>query len=438
MRSIASLVLSTVALAQLLLLGASAGLLVYRLQSIQTEVSRLGTEEDAFLERITASERSLYRLSILLRDTLLTEGDAQESAIGELAKEVNLVAAMPIYPPASAPLDFRQRLDPIEAARQEYLSRARTVVAWSPEERRTRARRYLAADLAPVRARFSVAVGDMPGVVKTLREARSRTATDSLATIQHLIVQVLAGAAFLGLAITTAALWRFRQYESERDRQLKRLISAEEGLRALSQRLVETQEQERKSLSRELHDEVGQVLTALKVQLGQAAALAPNQHVSHAADLVERSLQTVRQMARGLRPAMLDDLGLGPALKWLARDVSKNVGLEVEVDLEGELAELDEPRRTCVYRVVQEALTNSVKHSQASKVRVVLHESPRELVLTVQDNGKGASPTKSEGIGLLGMRERIEEFGGEFAIVTAPGAGMLVRANLPKRRTLES
>lgn len=434
MRSMASIVLSTVALAQLLLLGASAGLLVYRLRSIQAEVSRLGNEEEAFQERVTSVERSLYRLSILLRDSLLAESEEQDATTRELAAEVNDALGAPLHPPASAPADLRQRLSAIEAARQDYLNRAQVVVAWTPQERRTFARRYLAKELVPARTRFSTAVRDIPSVVKALREARNKTATDSLATVQYLVVQVLAGAAVLSLAVAILAVWRFRQYEGERDAQLKRLMAAEEGLRALSQRLVETQEQERKSLSRELHDEVGQVLTALRVQLGQAASVAPNEHVSQASRLAERSLQTVRQMARGLRPAMLDDLGLGPALKWLARDFANNVDLEIDVELEGEFVGLDEPRRTCVYRVVQEALTNCAKHAQASKVRIVLHESPNELVLTVQDNGKGASPDKNDGIGLLGMRERIEEFGGEFSIVTAPGAGMLVRANLPTAR----
>ncbi len=438
MRSIASIVLSTVALAQLVLLGASAGFLVYRLQSIRAEIGRLGGEEDALLERVTVVERDLYGLSILLRDSLLSQGQEQDATIREFADVLGRVSIEPLHPPASAATDLRERLRVIESSRQDYLNHARIIASWTPERRRTSARRYLMSELTPTRTRFSAAVSEMPGVVKSLREARSRTATDSIGTIQRLIVQVLTSAALLGLAITAAALWKFREYERERDAQFKRLSDAEEGLRALSQRLVDAQEQERKSLSRELHDEVGQVLTALRVQLGQAAEMvAPNQHLKQAAELAERSLQTIRQMARGLRPAMLDDLGLGPALKWLARDVSNHAGLDVDLELEGEFAGLDEPRRTCVYRVVQEALTNCAKHAQGSKVRVVLHESPHELVLTVQDNGKGASASQSQGIGLLGMRERIEEFGGEFSVVSAPGAGMLVRANLPKGRMEE-
>lgn len=435
MRSIASIVLSTVALAQLLLLGLSASFLVIRLQSIQAEVTRLGREEELLMERMAGVERDLYRLSILLRDSLLSEGLEQDAAIREMSGLLGRISKEPIHLPASSSDELQQRLGVIESARQDYLNRARLISSWTAQERQMSVRRYLLSELAPTRKRFSEAVSEMPSVVKSLREARNRTAAESIAEIQHLIVQVLTGAALLGLAITIAALWKFQQFGRERDAQFKRLLGAEEGLRALSQRLVDSQEQERKKLSRELHDEVGQVLTALRVQIGQASEMTgPNMHLKQAAELAERSLQTIRQMARGLRPAMLDDLGLGPALKWLARDASNHAGIDVDIELEGDFEGLDEPRRTCVYRVVQEALTNCAKHAQGSKVRVVVHESPHELVLTVQDNGQGASPSKSQGIGLLGMRERIEEFGGEFSIVSVPGAGMLVRANLPKER----
>jgi len=131
---------------------------------------------------------------------------------------------------------------------------------------------------------------------------------------------------------------------------------------------------------------------------------------------------------------MLDDLGLGPAISWLGRDFSKNTALDVEVQIEGELIGLSEPLRTCSYRVAQEALTNCVRHAGATTARVLLHESPAEVVLTVQDNGSGFAADSSGGIGLLGMRERVEELNGEFAVVSVPGAGTLVRAILPKAK----
>lgn len=436
MRSLASIVLSAVALAQMLLLMSSAGFIVFRLQDVESEVARLGREEQLFLDRLSAVEADLYRISIAIRDSLATGSRETSEASRELTEMLTRVSSSPLVLPAGSPLELRDKLARIESARMDYLNRARTILSWSAEQRLALGRNYVTRELAPTRLRFTSALSEISAVVKVVRENRNRSTAASLSAISRLTVQVLSGAALLGLAIAAAAIWRFHQHDRERDAQFKRLVEAEEGLRALSQRLVEAQEQERKKLSRELHDEVGQVLTALRVQLGQVSAngASSNPHLNQAAELAERSLQTVRQMARGLRPAMLDDLGLGPALKWLARDVSKNTDLEVEMELEGEFAGLDEARRTCVYRVVQEALTNCVKHAEATKARVVVHESPHELVLTVQDNGVGASPEKSRGIGLLGMRERLEEFNGEFSVVSAPGAGMLVRANLPKGR----
>lgn len=434
MRSLASIVLFAVALAQMLLLTFAAGFIVFRLESVESEAVTLGREERLFLDGLSAVESDLYRISIAIRDSLVT-AEENPTANRELAAMLASVPSSPLLPPAGSAPELRGQLELIEAARLHYLDRARTILSWTAAQRRANGRAYLEQELAPTRLRFTSALSGISAVVKSTRENRNRKTAQSLSATRRLTVQVISGAALLGLAIAATAVWRFRQYDRERDAQFRRLVGAEEGLRALSQRLVEAQESERKKLSRELHDEVGQVLTALRLQLAQVSASgASGAHLLHASELAERSLQTVRQMARGLRPAMLDDLGLGPALRWLVRDFSRTTDLEVELELEGGFAGLGEARRTCIYRVVQEALTNCVRHARATKVRVVLHESPDELVLTVQDNGVGASLEASRGVGLLGMRERIEELNGGFSVVSAPGAGMLVRANLPKGR----
>lgn len=440
MRSLASIVLSTVALAQMLLLISSAGFLVYRLQHVEAEVSRLGLEEQIFLERLTLVEGDLYRISIAIRDSLTLGPKEISAGSRELTEMLNQVSTDPLVPPGDSPLELRRKLALIESARMDYLDRARRIMSWTAAQRLALGRNYVARELTPTRLRFTAALSEISAVVKVVRDDRNRATAASLSAIRRLTVQVFSCAAVLGFAIAAVAIWRFRRHDREREAQFNRLVDAEEGLRALSQRLVLAQEQERKKLSRELHDEVGQVLTALRVQLGQVSANGDtsSSHLKQASELAERSLQTVRQMARGLRPAMLDDLGLGAALNWLARDISRNTDLEVEMELEGEFAGLDEARRTCIYRVVQEALTNCIKHAKATKARVVVHESPDELVLTVQDNGIGASLEKRRGIGLLGMRERVEEFNGEFSAVSTPGAGMLVRANLPKRGMKDS
>lgn len=430
----ASFVLSAVALAQVVLLGLSLGLLVFKLRDVRAKLTRLGREEQSFLSQLGDVESDMYRTSILLRDYIILDGPPQHRARQDLMDLLGRISVRSLQPPAWLSMEMLGEVRAVESARHEYLVRARIVTDWKERDRKILGPQYLSQQLAPMRDKFVVTAREIVSLVRSLRVSRNEAMADSIEGIQSLVIRILVCAAAFGLALAAAAVWRFRHYERERNVHLQHLLRAEEGLRALSQRLVESQELERKNLSRELHDEVGQILTALRVQLGQIEPLgaASQSHLMQASDLAERSLRSVREMARGLRPAMLDDLGLAPALKWLGRDFSKNTVLDVDVQIEGELSGLDEPRRTCLYRVVQEALTNCVKHSGSTSARVLLHESPSEIVLTVQDNGAGFAPGSTKGIGLLGMRERVEDLQGEFAVVSSPGAGTVIRANLPK------
>jgi len=434
MRTRASYILSILAVVQVILLGASLGLLILKLRQIREDLGRLGREEQTFLNDLADAESGLHRTSILLRDHLILKGDEQRRAGQELGDMLTRIANQPLRIPEWVSPEIRVRLDAVESDRREYMNRARMVTAWQERERTALGPLYLSRELTPMRERFMATTREIAALVGALRQSRNQARADAIDAIEALIVRILSVAGVFGLGLAGVATWRFRHFEKERDIHMQHLQEAEDGLRALSQRLVESQELERKKLSRELHDEIGQLLTAMRVQLGQIepAGEASQAHLKRVSDLAERSLRTVREMARGLRPAMLDDLGLAPALKWLGRDFSKNTVLDVDVQIEGELAGLNDPTRTCLYRVVQEALTNCVKHSGAGSARVMLHESPSEIVLTVQDSGAGFVPGRSAGIGLLGMRERVEELGGDFAVVSAPGAGTMIRAKLPK------
>jgi len=437
MRTRASFILSVLAVVQVILLGASLGFLVLKLRQIRADLGRLGREEQAFLNQLAGAESDLYRTSILLRDNLILNGPEQRRAGQELIDLLTRIADQSLKIPAWVSPEIRSRLKAVESDRREYMTRARTVTDWREGDRKALGPRYLYRELAPMRESFVATAREIAALVRSLRQARNQAMADSVDEIQALVVRILSVAALFGLGLAAIATWRFRHFEKERDVHTQHLQEAEEGLRALSQRLVESQELERKKLSRELHDEIGQILTAMRVQLAQIepAGEASQARLNQVSDLADRSLRTVREMARGLRPAMLDDLGLAPALKWLGRDFSRNTVLDVYVRIEGELGGLNEPMRTCLYRVVQEALTNCVKHSGSASARVLLHESPTEVVLTVQDSGAGFAPDHSGGIGLLGMRERVEELSGEFAVVSSPGAGTIIRANLPKMRT---
>ena len=216
-----------------------------------------------------------------------------------------------------------------------------------------------------------------------------------------------------------------------------------EGVRArqeaqdLSARLLSAQEQERRAISRELHDEVGQSLSALLMEAGHAVASVPagaaevRRHVDSIKKLAESSVQVIRNMTLLLRPSMLDDFGLVPALEWQAREVSKRTGLLVLVSAEESASELPEEHKTCIYRVVQEALHNCARHSQAQRVKVEVHQETSRILLLVEDDGKGFDAQRVRGLGLAGMAERVHHLGGAFHVRSRPGAGTQLEVELP-------
>jgi signal transduction histidine kinase len=147
--------------------------------------------------------------------------------------------------------------------------------------------------------------------------------------------------------------------------------------------------------------------------------------------MAEESVGSVRNMALLLRPSMLDDLGLVPALKWQAREVARLTGLKVKIVADEIAEDLQDAHRTCVYRVVQEALNNCAKHSQATLVRVIVSQDRDGLSASVQDDGIGFDPSQEKGMGLLGMEERVERLGGRFHIESRPGHGAVLSIRIP-------
>ena len=217
-------------------------------------------------------------------------------------------------------------------------------------------------------------------------------------------------------------------------RRLLQRIEANEGeFRRLGRSVWRVQEDERRRLARELHDGVGQNLTALKHQLALVAASLPpaqagqRDKLEAAIALCAATLEDTRELSRLLRPPILDDLGLEPALRSLARSLHAGGGPEIELDFDPEaLPALNDDLRTLLFRVVQEALNNIVKHAQASQARVQLRRRGNELRLLVEDDGRGCDPMlalRSGGCGLGGMRERLRLYGGRFEIQSSVGTG---------------
>jgi signal transduction histidine kinase len=209
---------------------------------------------------------------------------------------------------------------------------------------------------------------------------------------------------------------------------------AEQQMHELSQQLVHTQEEERKNLSRELHDHVAQVLTGLRMELGRIERLSPGvgHVVGECKRLVDDMFQTVRNLALGLRPSMLDDFGLEAALEWHVRDFMARYAVTVDLKMVGDFKHLPEKHRTCAYRVVQEAMTNCARHARAKHIAIDLASLRAELRLSVSDDGIGVSAApRRKGLGLRGIDERVRELNGTMSISRRRGGGTALVVALP-------
>jgi two-component system sensor histidine kinase UhpB len=231
---------------------------------------------------------------------------------------------------------------------------------------------------------------------------------------------------------------------AENTRLLQRLVDGEKRFRSISRGVLRVQEAERGRISRELHDGLGQSLTALKVQLElleQSVLKEGNplaERLSELRELADRSLQEVREISHLLRPQMLDELGLVPTLRWLVRTFQKRTGIAVELTHDESNGGTTPEVATLVFRVVQEALTNVAKHARSATVEVHLRRQGERLLLTVQDHGAGfdaeqvlTSDDEDRGFGLRGMRDRVQLLRGRFAARSAPGTGTTIEVEVP-------
>ena len=224
---------------------------------------------------------------------------------------------------------------------------------------------------------------------------------------------------------------------------LERSRRMQEHLRRLSHEILSAQEEERRAISRELHDEIGQTLTAIKVKLvtlnKEATINASDlkRKIASTQRLVQRSMNTVHRFARNLRPPLLDDLGLIPALHSFMKGLTKRTGIRIHFATFAAVEKLDGDKRTVLYRVAQEALTNVAKHAEASLVTVGIQREQGVVLLQIHDNGKSFDverallAKKITRLGLLGMRERVEMVGGRFEIESTPRRGTTIRARIP-------
>jgi signal transduction histidine kinase len=420
----------------LLLMAIMAIDAVTSLRVVELSTAVLRTESrkrDSLLDQLRAD---IYRSSTLVRDYLL-DPDAARAASYQAELEllgVQLSDALRSYEqelPDTESVAFKDLRTHFES----YWESLAPALQWDAAERRANGGRFLQDVIMPFRANVvqltrQVTVlndRDLDAGENRIRAVQSRFRT------RVTVTSVLA--LMLGLILATASVRRVERLEREAKARYAEVEEARRELHKLSGLLVTAQEEERRNLSRELHDEIGQAMSAMLVELGRLEA-APDgetraERLASVRRMAEDSVGKVRNMALLLRPSMLDDLGLVAALRWQAREVTRRSGLKVKMAADEIAEDLPDSLRTCIYRVVQEALNNCAAHAHATEVRVAVHRDGDGLSVTVRDDGVGFEPRREKGIGLLGMAERVERLGGLFTIESKPGAGTLLSIRLP-------
>jgi PAS domain S-box-containing protein len=234
-----------------------------------------------------------------------------------------------------------------------------------------------------------------------------------------------------------------RQSDEHHRRLFNEARVMQENLRGLSNQILHVQEEERKHISRELHDDLGQSLTAISVTLaalktdGTGDESVMRQRLARAQQILQEASETVHRFARELRPALLDELGLLPALRSCLNAFAERTGMSVRFRGNAVAEQLSSEQKTVLFRVAQESLTNVAKHSQATRVRLDLRELKGCICMEVADNGRSFSPTAvnrrngNERLGLLGMQERVRLVSGSFAVQPRPGKGTSIRVAIP-------
>ena len=406
---------------------------------------RLETVEAQVRNRILARSKSLLMITrsinvcnddmerFLLDDRVPDGVQAKSQLDRDLLK---IRSALQGYPQDRPPEEGRL-LAQIDRDLSEEEQAFSAALSWTQEERRERGPALAREQIIP----RSLEVFQVSEEIVALNDRRAseedRALLLSFLHARTDLARTLAGMLLLGVALSGAsAFYILRLQRLERSR-YRELTENRQQLQELSGRLVEVQEKERRSISRELHDEVGQSLEALLVEAGGLSKLvrpentAAQQQIARIKSVVENTVNTVRNIALLLRPSMLDDLGLTSALEWQAREISRRSEMEVDVHAESVSDGLDDERKICIYRLVQEALNNAARHASATVANVRVVQAPDKITIEVVDNGKGFDAQRVRGMGLVGMEERVKRLSGTMTIVSRPGSGTSIKAELP-------
>lgn len=273
---------------------------------------------------------------------------------------------------------------------------------------------------------------------------------DALTPWQRVVRPIAAGAVLVVLLVSLATLLMARsllrqdQHQTERRHAERQLLETNRQLQELSASLQNVREHERSRISRELHDELGQLLTGIRMEvswLGGRLLGEQQQLIDKVASIkgqIDQTIASVRRISSELRPLVLDDLGFAAAASWYVDQFSARTGLPVKLVLAADDPQRGDAAATVLFRVLQESLTNVARHANATTVDVELRFGDDGWVLSIRDDGVGFAAADGGGLGLVGMRERVQMLGGRFALTSAPGHGTLVEVRVPAGKVREA
>ena len=408
---------------------------------------RVASEHAAYAhaaETLSTIRRNVLEASIDVRDALIDAGDIARDSYREDLRLLrgDVDSRMAEYVRNVALHEEKQEWKKLQLALGQYWASLEFVFADDLPTNTTRATTLLRRDVLPIRKDVLSLLDNLKALQRTSQLQHDADVRLLYAQARSRFILVVASALLLGIAAAWFASWHAAGLEREIHRQRTAEIHNRRDLERLSARLVDAQEDERRNLARELHDEVGQALTAIKMALGVAlrsGGLQPRVKTAldEARGVAESTLQGVRDLSQLLHPSMLDDFGLPETVSAYVRSFAKRTGIRADFRHDGFDTRLPADVEVCLYRIVQEALTNVARHSGASSCAVSLTLRGDMVEAVVEDSGRGIDALSGSmsdarrGLGLMGMRERAQSLSGRFAISNRTEGGTRVKVSLP-------
>ncbi|MEN6534053.1 MAG: sensor histidine kinase [Bryobacteraceae bacterium] len=410
-----------------------------RARQIQAEIVSIHESETQVADILNGISSQLQVSGILVRDFLLDPSHLTAVAHRQRLLELRTSTGQQLD-------ELGKRLGPedtgvLSQLRYEidaYWDSFDPIFEWTPQQKLALSALFLRKQVLPRRDAALMMAREIQKLNQSHVQRQRQRLRQSQVAFHRYVLWMIGIVVSLGVIVAAVSIFRVTELEKQTEAQQKITEQAERELRQLSQQLVQAQETERKWISRELHDEVGQMLMGLRMELAKLNDVrsVPDEEfharLEDVKRIVEQTVVSVRNIAMGLRPSMLDDLGLGPAVEWLGREFSRRSGTPVTVQVDGALDEIPETHRTCVFRVVQEALTNCGRHAKANNIRIAVHGRRDAVFVTVQDDGVGLTrDTAGQGLGLIGIQERVRELNGTLTILSQPNRGTSLQAEIP-------